>query len=161
MAQIRDATPDDLPFLKDMLYAAAAWEPGAEHPPKEFALEHPSLRVFHAGWGRAGDVAVIAEDHGVPIGAALYRLFTDDEHGEGYIDATTPELGVAVLQEHRGKGVGTALMAELARRGRAAGLARLGLSVEPGNPARRLYERLGYVDVAPNDEEGRMILDLS
>jgi ribosomal protein S18 acetylase RimI-like enzyme len=158
--EIRDATPDDLPFLREMLYAAAAWDPKGEFPPKEVALEHPSLRVFHADWGRDGDVGVIAEENGVPIGAALYRLFTDEEHGEGYIDPETPELGVGVVSERRGAGVGTELMMALAERARAAGLARLGLSVEPDNPARNLYRRLGYVDLQPDDEEGRMVLDL-
>jgi GNAT superfamily N-acetyltransferase len=159
--KIRDATDADLPFLRDMLYAAAAWNSDDEHPPKEFALDHPSLRVFHIDWGRAGDVAVIAEEGAAPIGAALYRLFTDEEHGEGYIDPATPELGVAVVPEQRGHGVGTALMEALAERARAAGLARLGLSVAAGNPARQLYSRLGYVELGPDDPEGRMVLDLA
>ena len=159
--EIRDATPEDVPFLREMLYAAAAWSPDGEYPPADVALEHPSLRVFHAGWGREGDVAVVADEGGVPIGAGLYRLFTDREHGEGYIDPETPELGVAVVANQRGRGVGTALLLALAERARGAGLARLGLSAEPENPARRLYARLGYVELGPDDPDGRMVLDLT
>lgn len=157
---IRELTPEDLPFLREMLYAAAAWNPEGEYPPIEAALEHPSLRVFHADWGRAGDVGVVAEEDGRRVGAACYRLFTADEHGEGFIDEQTPELGVAVEPGYRGRGIGTALLDALRERALGAGIARLGLSVEPDNPARRLYQRLGYADYQPDDEEGRMVLDL-
>jgi hypothetical protein len=42
---------------------------------------------------------------------------------------------------------------------RERGVEQISLSVDHGNPARRLYERLGYVAVAPEDE--RMVLRLS
>jgi ribosomal protein S18 acetylase RimI-like enzyme len=55
-----------------------------------------------------------------------------------------PEVrNVGVLEAHRGRGIGTALMAEAERRALPAGRVRLGVGLE--NPAaRRLYERLGY-----------------
>jgi ribosomal protein S18 acetylase RimI-like enzyme len=52
-------------------------------------------------------------------------------------------MGFAVLTEHRGRGIGTAalrmLLGEAARAGKP-----VRLHVERTNPARHLYERLGF-----------------
>jgi GNAT superfamily N-acetyltransferase len=124
-------------------------------------LAHPQVVVFHAGWGRAGDLALVAERNAEPVGLVWYRFFTKDEHGEGFVDEETPELAIAVVDGNRGHGVGTLLMESIHARARASGIARISLSVDRDNPARRLYERLGYVDVAPDDENGRMVLRLA
>ena len=64
--------------------------------------------------------------------------------GELYLDT------IAVTKEARGKGVGTQLMqwAEDVAAGRH--LSKLSLGVVKGNPAIRLYERKGYVQVSSN-----------
>lgn len=142
------------------LCEAVSWDPERELPPREVLLEHPELARYHAGWGRPGDVAVAAESDGRVVGVALYRLFTEEDHGHGYVDEDTPELAVAVADGYRGRGVGGRLLTELARTAKAAGIERLSLSVDEENPALRLYVRLGYREVSRDEDGVRMVLDL-
>jgi GNAT superfamily N-acetyltransferase len=161
MTHIRELRPEELGFLHEMLYAALAWRPDVELPPSEWVLAHPQVVVFHEGWGRPGDTALVAEREGEPAGLVWYRLFTEDAHGEGYVDEHTPEVAIAVVEEHRGRGIGRVLMEAAHERARLDGFERLSLSVDADNPAKRLYERLGYVDYEPDDGLGRMVLALA
>ena len=160
MVGIRELRADEVSFLEDMLYAAIAWNPERQLPlPKSELLDLPQLRIFHEDWGREGDTALVAELDGQPVGLVWYRFFTEDVHGEGFVDEATPEVAIAVVEGQRGNGIGAALMQAIHERARADGVARVSLSVDHDNPARHLYERLGYVDVAEGDE--RMVLDLA
>lgn len=80
---------------------------------------------------------------GEPVGAAWLRLLKGDERGYGYVDDETPELGMAVLPEHRGRGIGSALLRRLLESA-AAAYRSVCLSVSADNPAVRLYERAGF-----------------
>ena len=160
MNEIRDLGADEVGFLQDMLYAALAWRPGVELPPAEWVLAHPQVVVFHEDWGRPGDTALVAEREGRLVGLVWYRLFTEGSHGEGFVDEQTPELAIAVVAGFRGRGVGGELMAAAHERARLDGFERLSLSVDPDNPAKRLYEKLGYVDYETDDGLGRMVLEL-
>jgi ribosomal protein S18 acetylase RimI-like enzyme len=141
---IRPITPADEPFLWEALYHAIYVAPG-DAPPERDIVNRPALARYVRGWGDANDLGLIAvaEENQQPIGAAWIRLLAGDNRGYGYIDDTTPELSVAVLPEYRGRGVGTGLLLHLLQ---AASIHHpsVSLSVESGNPASRLYRRLGF-----------------
>jgi GNAT superfamily N-acetyltransferase len=63
-------------------------------------------------------------------------------------------MDIALLPEHRGRGIGTALLRELLDEGKRDGK-RVSIHVELHIPARRLYERLGFV---PVEERGLYLL---
>ena len=143
------------------VYLALAWDPDRTLPEMSVVLAHPEVVRYHAGWGRAGDAVVIAEDSDGPVGYAFARLFTRDDHGHGFVDEATPEMGVAIEKEHRGRGFGTRLLERLHTELRQAGLGAVSLSVELSNPAVRLYERLGYREVDRDENSMRMVLSLA
>lgn len=123
-----------------MLALAAAWRPGTPVPPAEEILAVPALARYIEGWPRQGDAGVVVEG----AGAAWWRHFTAADPGFGFVDATVPEMAIAVVEQARGHGVGGALMAALLELARTEGIPAVSLSVEPDNPAVRLYERHGF-----------------
>jgi ribosomal protein S18 acetylase RimI-like enzyme len=67
--------------------------------------------------------------------------------GRMYVDTTLSDvrlMEVTLLPTHRGRGIGTRLMRELLRYADALAR-RASLHVEPFNPAKRMYERAGFV----------------
>ena len=144
--RIRPLTPDDQPLLWEMLYLSLHVPEGGEPFARE-VVERPEIAKYVRDWGREGDAGFVAVDEeGRPIGAVWLRLLRGEERGFGYVDDRTPELGVAVLAGHRGRGVGTRLLARLVEAA-ACEFECVSLSVSAGNPARRLYERLGFEEV--------------
>jgi len=74
--------------------------------------------------------------------------------------ADIPEVAVAVVPDARGKGIGAALLAELAQVAADRDVGSLSLSVELSNPARELYARCGYREVARASQAVTMVLDI-
>jgi ribosomal protein S18 acetylase RimI-like enzyme len=108
---------------------------------------------------RVGDLGVVAED-GPPVGAAWLRLLPEHDRGYGFVDAKTPELSIGVVPTHRGRGIGALLLEALVGSAREQRHEALSLSVEPDNPARRLYERCGFQVVDTVDGSHTMLLSL-
>jgi ribosomal protein S18 acetylase RimI-like enzyme len=142
--EIRLAKAEDVGFLEAMLFEAFFWDATAERPAFSAFREHPEFTKLLSGWGRRGDRGVIAEDDGKQLGAAWCRLWTTELHSYGFVDSTTPELGMAVHLIHRRQGIGRALLNELIARACADKVPALSLSVSPFNPVRALYESLGF-----------------
>jgi ribosomal protein S18 acetylase RimI-like enzyme len=115
----------------------------------------PELARYVAGWGRDGDIGLVAVDDatGEALGAGWYRSFTAVEPGYGFVDEATPEIAIACSAAARGRGLGHQLIAGLLARAHADGLAQLCLSVRLTNvPAVRVYEDEGFVGVRQEDD---------
>ncbi len=79
---------------------------------------------------------------------ASFSVIECDEIAVGrlYVDRWTREIrivDIAILPEHRGRGIGTRLLGNLQEEARFNGKL-LSIHVERLNPALRLYERLGF-----------------
>jgi ribosomal protein S18 acetylase RimI-like enzyme len=157
---LREATQDDRAFLEAMLVEAVNWDPRRDRLAREAILAEPQHAHYIAGWKRPGDIGIIVELNGEPVGAAWLRSFAADDPGYGFIDERTPEVSIGVVDEHRGRGIGGALLEALAHQATQAGHAALSLSVEPDNPAVALYERQGFVAVAASGRALTMRKDL-
>jgi ribosomal protein S18 acetylase RimI-like enzyme len=79
----------------------------------------------------------VIEVDGEPVGR-LYVARWEDE---------IRIIDIALLPEHRGRGIGTSALRALLDEAAASGK-RLSIHVEKHNPAQRLYERLGFAEVA-------------
>jgi GNAT superfamily N-acetyltransferase/2'-5' RNA ligase len=149
---IRQATASDEPFLREMLYIALFVPPGKPPFPKD-VVDEPSLARYVDEFGDGiSDIGFIAENDGRRVGAAWVRQLTEDDPGYGFVDGATPELSIAVLEEWRGRGVGTQLMEAL-----LAAAPHCSLSVDRRNPAVRLYERLGFLVTATDADSVTMV----
>ncbi len=158
---VRPGTLEDLPFLREMLYLAASWNPDRQYRPFDEVLSNDTVRRYVDGWGRGGDHSVIAVDFRfVPLGAAWYRLFDQSDQGFGFINDAIPEISIGVLIGYRGRGIGRALLETLVTDARIVGFSSLSLSVEDGNPARKLYERIGFRQHSPQSAPSTLRLDL-
>jgi GNAT superfamily N-acetyltransferase len=107
-----------------------------------------------------GDEALVACDHSGVVGVVWYLFLGAADPGYGYVADDVPELCVCVWPGHRGAGLGERLVRAACVTAAERGVARMSLSVEAGNPARRLYERLGFADV-PGAAEGTMVCTLT
>jgi ribosomal protein S18 acetylase RimI-like enzyme len=94
---------------------------------------------------------LVAELDG-PVGAAWYRTYTSADHGYGFVAEDVPELSIAVIPTRRREGLGRRLLVELIDASVVHGWRALSLSVSENNPARALYESVGFVLV---EQHGR------
>ena len=145
--RLRSALAADQPFLWQMLYYAAHMDESGEPPAS--ARTNPALAPYVDGFGASDDLGVLALDAatGTPAGAAWIRRMPPDWPLYRFVDPATPELAIAVAPAHLGRGAGSLMLARLLAD--AAPIHRaIVLSVRADNPARALYQRLGFSVVA-------------
>jgi len=150
--------PGDEPFLWEMLYQAL-YVPAGQPPFSREVLAEPGIRRYVQGWGAEAGLGLLALLDDIPVGAAWLRLFDAQNPGYGYVAADIPEMSIALLPAYRGSGLGSVLLGRLFElaRGRYAAIS---LSVSMQNPARQLYERLGFRPVSQSGDSLTMFKDL-
>ena len=137
---LRDATPSDRPFLLALYTSTRADEFAQLGWPVE--MERAFMRLqFEAQRGdyerrHPSACCQVVELRGRPVG----RLWVAREARRLTV------LDISLLAELRGRGIGTECLRRVQRRAVSAGLD-IALQVVHGNPAQRLYERLGFRNV--------------
>ena len=152
----RSAGSEDFTFLAAMLGEAAVWRPDKATPTADQVLADPRSSMYLAGWPRPGDHGLIA-DQDAPVGAAWYRTYTEASHGYGFVAEDVPELSIAVIASRRHEGIGRRLLVDLINASESQGYTALSLSVAEANPARRLYESVGFGPVEKQDSSWTMV----
>lgn len=146
----RAMTDADLPFLAALYASTRAGEVTATGWPAEtqaaFLRQQHEAQHRHYQASYDGADWLILERDGAPIG----RLYLGAEDGALLL------IDISLLPEHRGAGIGGALMRDLLGFARAASRSVV-LHVERTNPARRLYERLGFATVETQPVYLRMV----
>lgn len=142
---LRPATPDDDAFLRRVYestradeLAALGWDDATRSAflAQQFSAQAADYRRRHP------DARfLVVELDGVPVG----RLYLAESESTVYV------LDIGLLPEHRGRGIGRALLERVVTEGKA-----VSLSVTRWNPAQRLYLRLGFAVVAEDDVYLRM-----
>ena len=144
-------------FIKEMTYQAIHVNEG-NVPPSRDILEDPKLKKYYTEFGKESDLGYIAMDKESKknIGAIWLRQFTGENRGWGYVDDSTPELSMAVLENYRGIGIGTALLEHMLNETEKR-YPDVSLSVDPENRALKLYKRCGFIEYG---KEGSSIIML-
>ncbi len=133
---IRYATEADVPAIHALITELAVYE----REPDAVAITEADL--LRDGWGpQPRFTCIVTEAESVVCGFALYHPIYSTWAGRSlYLE------DLYVQPAHRGRGLGTALMARVAAEARAQGCARMDWSVLTWNePAIRTYKRIGAV----------------
>lgn len=127
----------------------------------EQVVQIPAMAQYFTWWPGTHDFGLVAEGwDGAAVGVVWLRYFAAANPGFGFVDESIPELCVWVAEGQRGLGLGTRLINGILEQARARGLFAISLSVETGNPARALYERLGFTAAGAYFDVGTLIVYL-
>lgn len=154
--KIREMKQSEYSLLGEFIYEAIFIPEHGDAPPKSI-VNNPDIQIYVSGFGtQKDDWCMVAEVDEKIIGAAWVRIMND----YGNIDDETPSLAIALYEQYRGLGIGTAMMKELLSQLKNKGYKRTSLSVQKANYALKMYQNLGYEIVDENQEEYIMINNL-
>lgn len=153
--QIREITESEYPILADFLYEAIFIPEGMDKPPKSI-IEQPELQIYIEDFGKTDDWCLVAETKEKLVGAVWTRIMND----YGHIDDETPSFAIALYEEYRHLGIGTALMKAIMKLLKEKGYKQASLSVQKANYAVNMYRKVGFEVVDENEEEYIMVCGL-
>lgn len=156
--ELRDVDEDEVPLLTEATLFNVNWT-GEERFSAADIQGDPSLAHYTRLRPGRGDFGLVAEVGGRPVGVVWLLFLDSSDPGFGYVADGVPELSVCVWPGYRGVGLGGLLLDAAIVAARECGVARISLSVEDGNPAKRLYRDSGFVD-ASGMGPGTMVLSL-
>lgn len=141
--RFRPTTPDDVPFLRHVYATTRVGEmqrvPWTADQKRAFLdMQFNAQKEHYEQHYPRCDFLVIELE-----GECVGRLYID--RGETDIEI----VDIALVPEVRGRGIGKMLLEEILEEGRVTGK-KVGIYVEHFNPARRLYDRLGFRHVDTN-----------
>jgi len=132
--KLRPTTPEDAEFLYQLLKATMR-----EYVDQTWGWDEDWQRAyFEMRFDPAKNQIIVLDNHDIGV------IATEKSEDEILLSS------LYILPEYQGRGIGTRLIKELLARAFRDGLA-VGLRVLKVNPARRLYERLGFVVVEEKD----------
>jgi ribosomal protein S18 acetylase RimI-like enzyme len=159
-ALIRKMLPAEYSLLEDIMYEAI-YHPDPANPYPQEVIYYPQVRVYWDNWGtEKDDHCLMAIVDSQVAGAVWIRTFQGELKGCGYIDESTLEIAIALFEPYRNQGIGTRMMEQMVELMKAEGYAQVSLSITKGNPAIRLYMRLGFTVIDENEEDYIMLLHL-
>jgi ribosomal protein S18 acetylase RimI-like enzyme len=146
--RIRPATLEDTGFLADVVLTATRAQ---GRVPGDF--DEPTWRDAFTEWTRKQICGEVPDSTTSVIESGGGRA------GRLRITRSTDRIelsGIQLLPRVQGRGIGTAIIEDLKAEAKAAGIP-LDIGVEKDNPrARRLYKRLGCVQVAEDEQEHKL-----
>lgn len=157
-ADLRGLDDDEVALLAEATRLNVNWT-GEERISDAGITADPALAHYTRLRPARGDFGLVAEKNGRVVGVVWLLFLAATDPGFGYVADDVPELSVCVWPDHRGAGLGGLLLDAACVDARERGIRRISLSVESGNPAKRLYLDRGFVE-APGAAPGTMVLSL-
>lgn len=154
----RAANAGDVDLIVRATLENLNWQ-GATFDAEDIRRE-PQFAHYLSTFDAPGDFGVVADVDGLTAGVCWAVTLPASDPGYGFVSDDIPEVSLTVFEPFRRGGIGRELLAHLIDEAGRRGCSAISLSVEDGNPARRLYESLGFTVVLRSGTSDTMLLQL-